>query len=424
MEKKIYTVAILGVGARGGDVYGSLMAENPNRFKITALCDFREERLTRFGEKFGTPKNARFTDETEFFKEKRADLLVVATPDKCHVQHCLKGFTLGYDIMTEKPLTDSKEECELLLNAQKKHGAKAIVCHVLRYAPAFLNAAEAIENGKIGKLIAIDALERVGFSHQSHSYVRGNWRNLEVSAPMILAKCCHDLDLLQWYANSKCKSVTSVGDLAYLKAENAPEGSTARCLDCPRVNDCPYSAKLHYIDRWKSIGSPEDRWPYNIITQAPTTEEKIMEALRNGPYGRCVYRCDNNVVDHQLTTMTFENGVKASLTMTAYTAYGGRRYVFYGTHGDMILDEESDLLSVRNYIDGTETHTISQLIGDEKGYGHGGGDAKLIDQLYDVLAGNTTGKTSFDASIESHLIGICAEESRLKGGELIYVHEQ
>ena len=169
--------------------------------------------------------------------------------------------------------------------------------------------------------------------------------------------------------------------------------------------------------------APEDRWPYNIVTQAPTTEEKIMEALRNGPYGRCVYRCDNNVVDHQLTTMTFENGVKASLTMTAYTAYGGRRYVFYGTHGDMILDEESDTLSVRNFIDGTVTYPISELISDEKGYGHGGGDAKLIEQLYDVLAGNATGKTSFDASVESHLIGICAEESRVKGGELIYVHK-
>ena len=421
--KKIYTVAIIGVGARGGDVYGSLMADREDRFKIIALCDKRESKLSVFGEKFGVSPDARFNNEEDFFKEKRADLLVVATLDKDHTRHCLKGFELGYDILTEKPLTDDKAECEALLEAQKKSGKKAFVCHVLRYAPAFVKMAEVLEKGELGQLIAIDALERVGYPHQAHSYVRGNWRNLEVSAPMILAKCCHDLDLLQWYANSKCKSISSVGDLAYLKKENAPEGSTARCLDCPHVESCPYSAKKHYIDNWKYCNCPEDRWPYNVVTQAPTTEEKIMKALREGPYGRCVYRCDNDVVDHQITTMTFENGVKATLTMTAYTAFGGRRYVFFGSNGDMILDEESDTLTIRKFNSSPETYTISEMITDEKGYGHGGGDAKLIEQLYEILEGNVTGKTSFEASVESHLMGICAEESRIKGGELIYLHE-
>ncbi|MBQ4269758.1 MAG: Gfo/Idh/MocA family oxidoreductase, partial [Clostridia bacterium] len=308
---KIFSVAILGVGARGGSVYGRLIKQFPDKFKIVALCDIRTERLEAFGEEFGVPTADRFTDEKVFFEKKRADLLVIATQDEDHVRNCLQAFETGYDILMEKPITDKKEECEAVLAAQKKYGCKAIVCHVLRYAPAFLKAAELIENGEIGRLVAIDALERVTYWHQAHSYVRGNWRTTKSSAPMILAKCCHDLDLIQYYANSKCKSVSSVGELTYFNAANAPEDSADRCLDCPRVETCPYSAKRLYLDRWKKAYCPEDYWPYNVLVQAPVTEEKLTEALKNGPYGRCVFRCDNDVVDHQLTLMAFENGVKA-----------------------------------------------------------------------------------------------------------------
>ena len=419
---KMYTVAILGVGARGGDVYGSLLVENrKDLFKIVAICDLRKERLERFGDLFDVPACARFEDEERFFEEKRADLLIVATPDKCHVSHCIKGFQLGYDILTEKPLTDKKAECTALLAAQKTAGAKALVCHVLRYAPAFVKTAELLNNGEIGQLVAIDALERVGYSHHAHSYTRGNWRNLAVSTPMILAKCCHDLDLLQFYANSKCKSISSVGDLVYFKEENAPEGSTARCLSCPHQDTCTYSAKRQYLAAWKQANCPEDCWPFNIMAQAPLTEEKIVASLQNGPYGRCVYRCDNNVVDHQLTTMTFENGVKATLTMTAFTATGGRRYTLHGTLGELVLDEACNTLTLHKYGCEPVIYTLSNL--NEKGYGHGGGDGMLINSLYDMLNGNSTAATSFEASIESHLMGICAEESRLQGGALVYVHD-
>lgn len=419
---KIYTVAIIGIGGRGGDVYGSLLTTNKKDcFKIVALCDLKEERLQRFGSLFDVPQNALFTDEETFFEEKRADLLIIATMDKDHVRHCLKAFELGYDVMTEKPLTDSKEECAALLAAQKKSGCKAFVCHVLRYAPAFVKAAQLLQAGEIGQLVAIDALERVGFSHQAHSFVRGNWRNLEVSAPMILAKCCHDLDLLQFYANSKCKSISSVGDLVYFKEENAPEGSTDRCLDCPHADVCVYSAKKQYLNNWKELNCPEDVWPFNIMAQAPLTEEKIMASLKKGPYGRCAYRCDNDVVDHQLTTMTFENGVKATLTMTAFTATGGRRYTFFGTLGTIVLEEVDNTLTLHKYYQQPVVYDISTL--NEKGYGHGGGDGMLIDKLYDILSGDTSAATSFEASVESHLMGIYAEESRLQGGKLLYIHK-
>lgn len=419
--KKIYTVAVIGLGGRGGDVYAPLIFDKKDCFQIVALCDLNSEKLSVFQKKFNLSPDVCFSSEEEFFKEKRADLLVVATPDNCHVPHCLKGFALGYDIMTEKPLTDNRADCEALLDAQQKSGKKALVCHVLRYAPAFLKVAEILNSGKIGQLVAIDALERVGYSHQAHSYVRGNWRNLQVAAPMILAKCCHDLDLLQYYAKSKCKSLSSMGDLVHFKKENAPEGATKKCLDCPHASTCPYSAKKHYLDAWDYHGNPEDRWPWNILVQAPITKEKLLTSLKESNYGQCAYFSDNDVVDHQLTMMTFENGVKATLTMTAFTATGGRRMYFHGTHGELVLDEQDNTLRLHVFGEDAITYQLSDL--NEKGYGHGGGDAGLINQLYDMLEGNSSQTTSLEASVESHLMGICAEESRLLGGQLIYVHK-
>lgn len=425
MDKKIFTVAIIGVGARGANAYGWQLNDATDRFNIVSLCDIRPERLEIFGEKFNVPKEARFTDENEFFKEKRADLILIATQDKDHVRHCLKAFELGYEVMTEKPLTDKREDCEALLAAQKKAGTHALVCHVLRYAPAFLRANEILKSGELGQLVAINALERVAFLHQAHSYVRGNWRSTDEpcgSAPMILAKCCHDLDLLQWYANSTCKSISSVGDLVYFKKENEPEYATDYCLDCKEREACPYSAWRAYVDAWHWQNCPTDIWPYNVLTTPPVTEEKLLKALDKAPYGRCVYRCDNNVVDHQLTTMTFDNGVKATLTMTAFTRDGGRRIHFHCTLGELILEEANNTLTVSRFGSPTiETIDLADL--NEKGYGHGGGDEGLINALYDMLTDNSAQTTSFAASVESHLMGICAEESRLKGGELVFVHK-
>lgn len=420
MAKK-YTVAIIGIGGRGGDAYGALMNEAPEKFDIVALCDLKPDRLALFAERFGVAKENTFTDEKEFFEKRRADVLVIATPDADHIRHATYAFNVGYDVLLEKPISDKKEELEKLLDLQKKTGCKAFVCHVLRYAPAFVKIAELLDSGIIGKLVAIQALERVGHSHQAHSYVRGNWRRAEDSTPMILAKCCHDLDLLQFYAGSKCESVSSIGELSHFKAENAPEGATERCLDCPHADGgCPYSAKRQYYTVWKEIGCPEDVWPYNIIALAPLTEEKLLTALREGPYGRCVYHCDNNVVDHQITQMTFENGVKATLTMTAFTAGGGRRMDFFGTHGQLTLDEKTNSIYVGLYCKDGETIALQDLT--EKGYGHGGGDYHLVHTLYKILEGEVTGNTSLDRSVESHLIGIAAEESRLAGGKLIKVH--
>ena len=418
MQNKIFTVAILGAGSRGADAYGSLISDMKDKFKIVSICDLRKERLERFGKEFGVDGAQLFTDENLFFSVKRADLLIIATQDADHFRHAVKAFKLGYDVLLEKPLTDKMSECKKLLKEQKKYGVKAMVCHVLRYAPPFVLVSEFLKSGIIGRLIGINAIEGVTYWHQAHSYVRGKWRNSNTATPMILAKCCHDLDLLQFYAGSPCKRVSSIGNLSFFKKEFAPKNSAERCVDCAHVDDCPYSAKSIYVDGWEEIGKPTDVWPYNVIASAPLNKEKLERAIKDGPYGKCAFRCDNNVVDNQIVMMEFENGVKAELTMTAFSS--GRRYHLYGTLGEIILDSEKLTLNVFGKPDKSKIIPLSEV--NEKGHAHGGGDFMLINSLYDILSGTAPANTSLTASVESHLIGILAEKSRLKNGKTYKVH--
>lgn len=417
MDNKVLTVAIIGAGSRGADSYGMIILKDP-RFKIVAVCDVRQVRLNTCKERFGVEDKNLFLDENEFFKEKRADICVVATQDKDHVRNCIDALRVGYDVLLEKPITYSKEECFRLLEAQKKYGGKVLVCHVLRYAFAYTMAAKMIDEGKIGQLVDIHAIEQVTFWHQAHSYVRGNWRRSEDTSPMIMAKCCHDMDLLQWFAKSKFKTISSIGSLSYFKKENQPEGASDRCKDCKFKSTCPYSAEWGYVQKWKDAGSPKQMWPQNVIcTDEVLTEEGIRKAYENGPYGRCVFACDNDVVDHQETNILFENGVTANLCMTAFTGCHGRIYKFHGTLGELDLDEEHQKLVLKAYGKPVEEISFSGLP-DVSG-GHGGGDASMIKTLYDIVNGSAPANTSLENSLESHLMAIAAEESRLQDGEVI-----
>ena len=417
--KKIITVAILGCGSRGVDSYGKYLAKD-ERFKVVSGCDIRQIKLDRMVEVFGIDRKDLFLDENDFFLKKRADVCIIATQDQDHVRHAIKALELGYDLLLEKPITFSKEECFKLLDAQKKYGGKVLVCHVLRYNPYYRKVYELIEEGKIGKLINIDALEQVAFWHQAHSFVRGNWRNSETTSPMILAKCCHDMDLLQWFAGSKFKSISSFGDLTFFKKENQPEGASDRCQNCKYKDTCAYSAEWDYVTFWKRCGSAPVWWPGNVVcTDSVMTEEGLRKAYENSPwYGRCVFACDNNVVDHQETNILFENGVTASLCMTAFTGEGGRIYRFHGTLGEIDLDEERAELQIKVFGKDTETISFNKL-GDMVTAGHGGGDLGIINSLYDTVVGKAPAQTALVNSIESHLMCIAAEESRLKEGEIV-----
>ena len=410
--------AIIGVGARGGETYGKYINECDGKYKIVALCDNNKSKLDKYSALFGVDNANCYTDDEKFFKEKRADLIVIATLDKDHVSVALRAIDCGYKyILLEKPISDKVEELKALSAAAKKNGVTVMVCHVLRYTVAIRKVKAILDSGVIGQLITVDGLEQVAYWHYAHSYVRGNWRNGKDTTPMIMAKCCHDLDLMQYFAGSKARFVNSTGDLTYFVKENKPVGSADRCLDCKYVDECAYSAKKIYVDSWKKNGE-KDEWPINVLSDKKLSEEVIKDSLRTGRYGECVFSGKNDVVDHQIVTVAFNNGVIANLTMMAFTKGGGRVIRLFGTQGEIFYDEAADIISTRPFGRDTVEYKVSELTDDLSG--HGGGDHRMIDALYEVITGKSTAvDTSLENSIESHRMALAAEESRLNNGKVI-----
>lgn len=414
-------VAILGCGSRGTK-FAKLMRELPDKYNITALCDTDENHIKKLIKVNELKDVKTFTNPDDFFNEKHGDVVIIATYDREHVPQAVKAMEKGYDLLLEKPLSDSREELDLLMKTQKKTGRKIVVCHELRYGPGYTKCAELIKSGIIGRLYSIDHTERVSYWHWAHAYVRGVCSTLKDGHPALLAKCSHDLDLIQSYAGSKCDTISSVGGLDFFTHENAPDGAADRCLDCKHQDSCPYSAKRIYIDMWYEMGKPEYRWPFYMVTNiVPHTEDAIREALKDSQYGRCAFKCNTEKVDHQLVQMTFENGVKASLKMI-YTSVEGRRIVFYGTHGEIVFDERPETITIAPYGCKEEIINVNKLSVEDQS--HGGGDAILIKELYDIMTGQVESITPLSESIESHLMGIASEESRKLNGELVKVHKQ
>ena len=412
---RIFTVAIIGCGSRGAEAYGREMFEQKDKWKIVSVCDTNPVKTAKYGAIFAVSEENRFCDEFEFFKEKRADALIIATMDNDHVRQCKRALELGYDVLLEKPITANEEECRSLLEAHRRYGKKVMVCHVLRYAPAFVKLKELLEKKVCGEPVMIDSIEQVCYWHQAHSFVRGNWRNSGTSSSMILQKCCHDMDILLWLTGKRCKTVSSFGSLTWFKPENAPEGATERCLDCPHKDDCLYSAPKFYLGRYDA---GERDWPLNVLCQEPT-REGLEEALRVGPYGRCVYHCDNNVVDHQVVNMLFEENVTAQLTMTAFSKECHRCIKVHGTLGEMVADMEENSVLVKPFRSEDYVIDITKYATDLSV--HGGGDKLLFEDFVSYITGGapTETRTTLADSLISHRMSFAAEESRLAGGEPI-----
>ena len=423
MDKKIITISILGVGARGGEAYGRYIHESKDRFKVVSLCDPNEVRLKKYGDAFEVEESQRFLDEEGFFAEKRSDVLLIATMDRLHVRQAVRALDLGYDLVLEKPISDDAEELKMLVEKAKANGRMVMVCHVLRYTTMVKKIKSLLDEGAIGRLISMDQTENVCYWHQAHSFVRGNWRNSIQTSPMIMQKCCHDLDLIQYFIGDRCKSVASMGSLAYFKCENKPEGAADRCINCKYKDECKYSAKRIYLDGWKKCGGG-DTFPYTIITDVlPLTEEALITALKESVYGRCVYSCDNNVVDNQTVIMQFENGVTATLKMEGFTARGGRDFRFFGTEGELEIFEEADKMVLSRYMEAPVEWKISELVdelGGQGAGGHGGGDYRMFDTLYNIYFNEKfNASSSIEHSVESHYMALAAERSRIQGGKLV-----
>lgn len=415
-------IAIAGLGNRGKETYGDALMFLSEKAEIVALAEIIPERLQKAAEDFHVPQEMCFNSAEALLKQpKLADAILICTQDQQHVDHAIPALEKGYDVLMEKPISPSLEKCKELLEVAHRTGRKVIVCHVLRYSPFYRKIKDILDSNILGELQSIQAIENVCYWHQAHSFVRGNWRNSDTTSPMILQKCCHDLDLMVWLTGKQCKQISSFGTLGHFKPECAPEGAAMRCLDnCLAKENCPYDAEKIYISGKIGIANGNTKWPCSVLTINPTVDS-IYEALKTGPYGRCVYYCDNNVVDHQVVNMEMENGLTITLTMSAFTAKGGRYMIYMGTQGSMIADMAKNQIEVQPF--GKDSFVIDfNLEGRD---GHGGGDAVLIEEFVDELLnpGQSVCITSIDASMESHFMAFASEESRLHNGLSINMDE-
>ena len=398
---------IIGAGSRGM-IYG-MLAKN-NGIQIAAIAEKRPERLQNAAEAMNVPENMRFSDADPLFAlGKIADAAIIATQDRDHFGHVMQALECGYDILLEKPIAPTPEECLIIEAKANALGRKITVCHVLRYTNFFMKIKEILDSGELGKVVAIKHSENIGNFHMAHSFVRGNWRNDATSCPIILAKSCHDLDILLWLTGAHCTRVSAFGSLSYFKESNAPAGSTDRCCTCPAAQMCRFEARKMYLP---VLG----QWPADIVC-VEQTEEALLEALRTGPYGRCVYRCDNNVCDHMSMILEFEGGITATFSLTAQTSACHRHIHIMCEDGEIEADDGTKQIIVRRHVS-SQADTFDERVINIRtnGSGHGGGDAGILLDFTEGLKSNSAdSRSSISLSVESHLMAGAIERSRLTG---------
>ena len=406
------SAVVIGYGSRGA-AYSSFAAKHPEKLEIVAVADPIENRREYAKKLHNLPENRLYTHWNQIEEApKMADFAIIATQDSQHLEPALAMIEKGYHLLLEKPMATTPAECKRITEAAEKKGVKVIVCHVLRFTNFWLTLKNIIDSGEIGKVMSVIHMENVGNVHQSHSYVRGNWRRADESTPMILAKCCHDTDILQWLIGQPCKKVQSFGSLTHFTRENKPQGAPARCTDgCPHGDTCFYNAvKLYYEDK-------NNAWFRGVAAKTVDnpSDEAVMEALLHGPYGRCVYDCDNDVVDHQIVNMEFEDGTTASLSMNAFNQ-GGRFIRVFGTKGEVFMASGEEFV-VYSFVDRKEKRVPVQEYGNSITDGHGGGDTGIMIDAVQFFGEGIASKSVCDVRMSylSHLIAFAAEKSRLTG---------
>lgn len=418
------TFAIAGFGDRGS-TYASMQNLFPDKMKVVAVADLDPAKVEKARRLYNIPQENCFASAEEMLEhDKLADVMVVSTMDRQHVGHAIPALRKGYNILMEKPISPELAKCKEILQVASECPGKIIVCHVLRYTAFYNQLKELIQSGRIGDVVTICANENVGYWHQAHSFVRGNWRNSTQTSPMILQKSCHDMDILTWLLGKKCVSVSSFGSTQLFKPERAPEGAALRCLDGCKVKDsCPFDAEKIYVTSPKTGRANGDSWISSVLS-VENTLESTYQALREGPYGRCVYHCDNDVVDHQQTNLLMEDGSTISFTMCAFTEDCYRYFKAMGTKGEIEADMKSNVIHVREFGKGEETTDVGKLSADLKG--HGGGDSGIVKDFLEMLLSGAEPNertTTLEHSMESHFIALAAEESRLNGGKVIQLTE-
>jgi predicted dehydrogenase len=422
MSNKPLTAIIVGAGHRSFE-YGKYALKNPDKLRITGVADMNPGRREMAAKRFGFGEDRCFATAEELAKKPRlADAIINGTMDHQHVDTALPLLERGYGMLLEKPFATSEEEMWRLADAAKKSNVKVMICHVLRYAPFYAAIRQKIIDGVVGDIINIQLNENVTYHHVVVGYVRGKWNNTEkCHSTMLLAKSCHDMDIMMWMKSGvNPVSVASFGSNFQFTPAKRPAGAGTRCLaDCPIEKDCLYSAKKHYIDH-------PDRWAFYVWDslehiEKPTIEQKIESLKKDNPYGRCVWNCDNNVVDHQSVIVDFADGSTGTLNMIGGASRGGRDIHIIGTIGEITGDMEEAKFTIRT-IDPRPGHEYTEEVvdlnvkGDTVGAfsGHGGGDERLVEDFVCVMQGGkpSISCTVLEDSINGHLAVFRADAAR------------
>ncbi len=401
-------IAVIGAGCRGCG-YADLIASNFENARVVAVAEPRDHYRTTMALKHSIKPELCFKDWKHLAqKQKLADAVIIATPDNEHAEPAIAFANLGYHILLEKPMAQTEQQCRDIVQAVLKNNIIFAVCHVLRYTSYTQRLKAIIDAGLIGDIISIQHLEPLGYWHQAHSYVRGNWRNEQDSTFMLMAKSCHDLDWLRYIVGCRCTKISSFGSLKHFTASQKPEGASSRCVNCECETQCPYSAKKIYMER---ALRGEFEWPVDIIT-TDLTIDGVEKALRDGPYGRCVYACDNDVVDNQIVNMQFENGVTSGFTMTAFTKASDRKTRIFGSRGEIYGN--GSIIKRYDFLSGKTTEIDVTKSDGTINTGHGGGDFGLIKSFITALSKNDKSYilSGVSETLESHLMVFAAEKAR------------
>ena len=399
------SIAVIGAGTRGMNAYAPYLLENPNLGEIVAVAEPNEDKRNNFKKRYNIKEENVFHLDSELLaKDKLADAIIIANNDDNHYEPTKIALEKGYHVLLEKPMSNKLEEVIKLKELAKKYSNQVfMICHVLRYTPFFSKLKKIIDSKELGELISIQHHENIGYFHYAHSYTRGNWRNSDETSPLIVAKSCHDMDILLWLTNKSCKYVSSFGSLSHMRKENFQINMSDRCVNCAVEKKCPYSAKKIYLEKDLLKASL-------YAVDANPTKENLKKAIRTGPYGRCIYKCDNNVVDNMVTILEFEDNLTATFNLSAFTNECSRTIKLMFSHGEVggnFLTNEIDM-----YKFGYRNHMVIRPKVVESG--HGGGDYKLMEDFVKSVASNGKDvRTDAITAVESHLMAFAAEYSRL-----------
>ncbi len=440
-------VLLLGAGLRGLDIYGQWMASHQEFVRVSGVADPNRIRRTKAARLFDLTEDQLYSTADELLDQRiPADYAFICTQDQLHTSIAVKAMEIGYDIILEKPIGVTEEECLTVYKTAKRLDRRVHLCHVLRYTGFFGAIKKSIDEGMIGDIIHIEQSEHISYWHFAHSYVRGNWNREEDSSPIIIAKCCHDLDIINWLLPERISTVASTGVLSWYRGEHAPEGAPKFCLDgCPHSETCSWYAPRLYMralplisgfryssNRFLSFAgnvilrfprltgrifskikalsylSEWDMWPSTAITDDLSREGKL-KALESGSYGRCVFRCDNDVPDHQVVMMQTSSGVTATLTLEGHSYLEGRWVRINGSRGTLegrfTLADET--LTYFDHFQGKR-----QLLWEDKNpvTGHGGGDMRLMESLF--MNSRRDSDSTLEELLQSYRIGFAAERAR------------